>query len=291
MEHQPVLLEEVCGFLQDLQPGVLLDATVGLGGHARAFLERFAGGEVVGLDRDAHTLEEARRRLERFGSRVTLHHGAFADLEAVLDAADRATVDAALFDLGVSSPQLDDPARGFSFRADGPLDMRMDPSRGETAAELVARLSERELADLIFELGDERASRRIAAAVARERARGPIESTERLAGIVRSAFRGRGHIDNATRTFQALRMAVNDELGQLRRGLDAATARLRPGGRLLVLAFHSGEDRVVKQWMRSDERLSRVTKKAVRAGEEERRRNPRARSARLRVAERRVDHA
>ena len=203
-------------------------------------------------------------------------------------------MDAVLFDLGVSSIQLDTAGRGFTFREDAPLDMRMDRSGGETAADLIDRLSQAELADLIFELGEERASRKIAAEIVRERRREPIRTTGRLAEIVRRVVRGgRGRIDKATRTFQALRMAVNDELGQLRAGLDAAAGRLRPGGRLLAIAFHSGEDRIVKRFLRSDERLEVLTRKVLRPSSDEVRRNPRARSSRLRVACRRGrrDHA
>ena len=196
-------------------------------------------------------------------------------------------MDAALLDLGASSPQLDIPERGFSFRAGGPLDMRMDRSRGETAAELVARLPEKDLGNLIFELGGERSARRVAAAIVAERRREPIRTTLRLAAIVRGAVRGRSRIDAATRTFQALRMAVNREIEELKTGLDAAAGRLAEGGRLLVISFHSGEDRVVKGFFRSDPRLLVLTKKVVKPAEAEARANPRARSAHLRVAERR----
>jgi 16S rRNA (cytosine1402-N4)-methyltransferase len=284
--HQPVLLAEVLDFLggAEEQIRVLVDATLGLGGHAEAFLDRFSKGEVVGLDRDAEILDEARSRLARYSDRVTFRHAAFADLGTALDDSGRPEVDAVLFDFGVSSPQLDRADRGFSFREDGPLDMRMDRSRGETAADLIARLRETELADLIYRLGDERASRGIATAIVRERKKHRIETTGQLAEIVRGAVRGGGRIDKATRTFQALRMAVNGELEQIEAGLDAAANRLRPGGRLLAISFHSGEDRLVKNFLRSDERLDVITKKVVRAGPEEVRSNPRARSSRLRVA-------
>lgn len=283
MEHQPVLLEEVLNFLEVAGRGTLLDATVGLGGHAHAFLSRFEEAKLVGLDRDTSALEVAKERLAGFGDRVRLYHAAFDDLGDHVD-----EIDGALFDLGVSSPQLDVPARGFSFRHDGPLDMRMDQDGGgETAEDLVNRLTEKDLGNLIYELGDERASRRIAAGIVAERRRERIRTTGRLAEIVRRAVRGRGRIDAATRTFQALRLAVNDELGQLERGVDAAVARLRPGGRVAVISFHSGEDRFVKNAFRSDERLQVLTKKVVRPSREEARANRRARSAKLRVAERR----
>jgi len=287
VEHRPVLLAEVLHFLEPARRGLLLDATVGLGGHAAAFLELDPEGRVLGIDRDAEMLEVARGRLLRFASRVRLRHGAFGDLAARVMEEGLGEPDAILFDFGASSPQLDRPDRGFSFRHDGPLDMRMDRSRGETAADLIARLPETELGNLIFRFGEERASRRVAAAIVAERRRAPIETTGRLAEVVRRAVRGRGRIDAATRTFQALRIAVNGELEQIERGLEAAAATLRPGGRLLAISFHSGEDRIVKNFMRGDPRLRVLTRKVVRAGHEERRANARARSARLRVAEKR----
>lgn len=289
MEHEPVLVEEALGFLDGVR--TLLDATVGLGGHAAAFLDAFAEGRVIGIDRDAEILESTRERLADFSDRVRLHHAAFADLASVLDEEGLDTIDGVLFDFGVSSPQLDVAERGFSFKHDGPLDMRMDRSRGETAADLVNSMREDELGNLIYELGGERSSRRVAAAIIAERRKAPIATTGRLASIVRRAVRGRSRIDASTRTFQALRMAVNDELGQIRAGLEAATARLRPGGRLIAIAFHSGEDRIVKRFLRADERLDVLTKKVVRPSEDERRRNRRARSSRLRAAQRRNTHA
>ena len=285
--HRPVLVAEVLDFLAGRDVRLFLDATVGLGGHTRAVLDTHPEARVIGIDRDAEMLRAAQERLREYGTRVELRHAAFADLASVLDDLGVPAVDAALFDLGVSSPQLDTAERGFSFRLEGPLDMRMDRSLEGTAADLVNRLPEIELGNLIYELGDERHSRRIAAVIAAERRREPIRTTTRLAEIVRRAVRGRGRIDAATRTFQALRIAVNREIEQLREGLAAAAARTKPGGRLLVLSFHSGEDRVVKGFLRSDERLRVLTKKVVRATAAEARENPRARSARLRVAERR----
>jgi 16S rRNA (cytosine1402-N4)-methyltransferase len=291
VEHRPVLLDEVLHYLASCGSGILLDATVGLGGHASAFLEANVEGRVVGIDRDAEVLEVARERLARFGARVTLRHAAFADLETALDLESVPLVDGVLFDLGASGPQFDEAGRGFSFRRDEPLDMRMDRSRGESAADLLKRLPERELGNLLFELGGERSARRVAAALVAERRVDPIRTTGRLAAIVRRAVRGRGRIDAATRTFQALRMAVNDELGQLERGLPAAVNRLRGGGRLVAIAFHSGEDRIVKHSLRADERLDVLTRKIVRPTSAEVRANPRARSARLRAAERRKEPA
>jgi 16S rRNA (cytosine1402-N4)-methyltransferase len=289
VEHRPVLPAEVLGYLADTDPGLVLDATVGLGGHARTVLEAYPEVRVVGLDRDTDMLKAATKHLHDLRERVQLHHAAFADLGDVLDDAGLGPVDAVLFDLGVSSPQLDQVDRGFSFRHDGPLDMRMDRTQGKTAADLVNRLPERELGNLIYELGGERSSRRVAAAIVAERRRERIETTGRLAEIVRRAVRGRSRIDAATRTFQALRMAVNDELEQLRRGLDAAASRVRPGGRIIAISFHSGEDRIVKNFFRSDPRLEVLTRKVVRPGPAEARTNPRARSARLRAAEKRAE--
>ncbi|MEM8884599.1 MAG: 16S rRNA (cytosine(1402)-N(4))-methyltransferase RsmH [Planctomycetota bacterium] len=286
MEHTPVLVAEVLEHLPD-RCELLVDGTLGLGGHARAFLESFPGGQVFGMDRDSEVLVEARSRLEEFGDRVQTAHAPFREVgEHAPDDAD-----AILFDFGVSSVQLDTPERGFSFRHDGPLDMRMDRSQGESAAELLRHIPERELADLLFELGGERGSRRIAKAIVQERRRNRIETTGQLAAIVRRAGGPRGRIDPATRTFQALRMAVNDELGQIQAALESSASLLRPGGRLLAISFHSGEDRIVKEAFRSDPRLTRVTKKPLQASTDERRSNPRARSAKLRVAERKAADA
>jgi 16S rRNA (cytosine1402-N4)-methyltransferase len=275
------------GFLAKRDVRLFLDATVGLGGHSRAVLETHPEARVLGIDRDMEMVKVARERLGEFGTRVALVHAPFSALGRVLDDAGAGAPDAILMDLGVSSPQLDTSERGFSFRLDAPLDMRMDRSVGGTAADLVNRLPETELGNLIYELGDERHSRRIAAAIVAERRREPIRTTGRLAGIVRRAVRARGRIDAATRTFQALRIAVNCEIEELRDGLAAAAGRLAEGGLLLVISFHSGEDRVVKEFFRSDARLLALTRKVVKPTEAEARGNPRARSARLRVAERR----
>jgi len=285
VEHHPVLLAEVLELLEDT--GLLLDATIGLGGHTRAFLDACSEGRVIGIDRDGEVLQETRRRLQPYGDRVRLHHAPFACLSDVLEEEGVGLVDAVLFDFGVSSPQLDQAERGFSFREDAALDMRMDRSEGKTAADLVNRLPEKELANLIFELGGERASRRVARAIAVERRVSRIETTGRLASIVRRVVRGSGRIDAATRTFQALRMAVNEELEQIEAGLDQAVQRLRPGGKLVTISFHSGEDRIVKHTLRGDARVDVLTKKVVRPGPDEIRANPRARSARLRAAQKR----
>jgi 16S rRNA (cytosine1402-N4)-methyltransferase len=291
VDHQPVLLREVLEFLAVPSVRLLLDGTVGCGGHARAFLEKNSEGRVIGIDRDKEILEEAAKALAPFAGRFELHHAAFADLEPVLDQAGHAQVDGALFDLGVSSPQLADAERGFSFRNDGPLDMRMDRSTETTAEDLVNRLPQNELGNLIFELGGERSARRVASAIVAERRKDRIRATGRLASIVRRAVRGKSRIDAATRTFQALRMAVNDEIGQLETALSAATRRLAPGGRAVVISFHSGEDRVVKRFFRESADLEVLTKKPLRATPGECSRNPRSRSARLRAAERRAPDA
>jgi 16S rRNA (cytosine1402-N4)-methyltransferase len=289
VDHQPVLCKEVLEFVAAPGLRLLLDATVGCGGHARAFLEKNQEGRVIGIDRDKEILEEAAKTLAPFEGRFELHHAAFADLEPVLDRASCAHVDGALFDLGVSSPQFDRAERGFSFRHDGPLDMRMDRTAETTAEDLVNHLPQDELGNLIFELGGERSARRVASSIVAERRKDRIRTTGRLASIVRRAVRGRTRIDAATRTFQAIRMAVNDEIGQLEAALAAVTRRLAPGGRAAVISFHSGEDRVVKRFFRESSDLDVLTRKPLRPTPGECARNPRARSARLRAAERRAD--
>jgi 16S rRNA (cytosine1402-N4)-methyltransferase len=291
MTHIPVMTAEVVQHLRPERGGLFVDCTVGLGGHARALLEAGAT-RILGLDRDPEALAQARETLGAWSDRVELIHADYRTLDEVLDRQHIARVDGALADLGISSLQLDAPGRGFSFQRDEPLDMRMDRSRGDTAADLVARATERELADAIFNYGEERFSRRIARAVVNARKEAPIASTGRLAAIVRRAIPRRGftRIDPATRTFQALRIWVNRELEDLDRFIEAAVARLRAGARLAVITFHSLEDRIVKHTMRSLERrqpLMRVlTRKPVVPAEPEVARNPRARSAKLRAAER-----
>lgn len=268
--------------------GLWVDGTVGLGGHAREILRRSApDGRLLGVDRDGQALAIAAQRLAGFGPRVRLAQADHRDLPGLLGEERPRGV---LLDLGVSSLQLDAAARGFSFQREGPLDMRMDQGQGVTAAELVNRLPERELADLIYKWGEERGSRRVARAIAHARARAPLRTTAELAAVVRRALPRprRGGIDPATRTFQALRIAVNRELAGLGESLAALAGRLAVGGRLAVIAFHSLEDREVKQSFRalaaSGFRL--LTRKPVRPGADEERRNPRSRSARLRAIER-----
>jgi len=290
--HVPVLTIEALQYLRPERGGLFVDCTVGLGGHARALLEAGAT-RLIGLDRDADALAIARTTLAPWSDRVDLVHADYRALEEVLDARGISLVDGTLADLGVSSLQLDAAGRGFSFQRDEPLDMRMDRSRGDTAADLVGRASETEIADAIFTYGEERFSRRIARAIVDARREAPIATTGRLASIVRRVIPRRGHtrIDPATRTFQALRIWVNRELDGLDAFLHAAARRLRAGARLVVITFHSLEDRIVKHTFRAlehaaDAAVKVLTKKPVVPGDDEVRSNPRARSAKLRAAER-----
>jgi 16S rRNA (cytosine1402-N4)-methyltransferase len=296
-QHVPVLLKEAIEFLNVRRGGTYIDATVGLGGHSYEIAKRLgAPGHLIGLDKDPAALEIARQRLqpaEQPGPdwpTITLLHRSFAEI-----ANDQrpAAVDGVLADLGVSSLQLGNAARGFSFQAEGPLDMRMDPQNERTAEQVVNHLDERELADVIYEFGEERRSRRIARAIVRSR---PIRSTAQLADVISAAARSmklgqkkHERIHPATLTFQALRIFVNRELDDLRALMEAALRILKPGGRVVVISFHSLEDRIVKDAFREGgikDRYYRVlTKKPVIASEEEQDRNPRARSAKLRAAE------
>jgi 16S rRNA (cytosine1402-N4)-methyltransferase len=290
--HAPVLTAEVLQYLRPERGGVFVDCTVGLGGHSRALLEAGAT-RVVGFDRDLQALAAARETLAPWADRVELVHADYRALDEVLDRHGISLVDGALADLGVSSLQLEAPGRGFSFQRDEPLDMRMDTTSVETAADLVARSTERDLADAIYAYGEERFSRRIARAIVEARRAQPIATTGGLAAIVRRALPRLGHmrIDPATRTFQALRIWVNGELDGLDRFLEAAARRLRLGARLVVISFHSLEDRIVKHTLRvlqqsRDAGVNVLTKKPVVPGDDEVHRNPRARSAKLRAAER-----
>jgi len=282
VDHLPVLLGEAVEALAVSPSGTYVDATYGAGGHTRAILER--GARVIAFETDPSVA-----LADDLGDRVTLVRRNFGDLEDGLAALGVSLVDGVLFDLGISSLQLAAAQRGFSLQRDGPLDMRLNPDAGPSAYELLATLDERALADLIFEYGEERASRRIARAVASARAAGALpDRTLPFAALVARAVRASGwrRIHPATRTFQALRIAVNDELGALRRGLAGATTVTRPGGRIAVISFHSLEDRIVKQTFRDDERLRALTKKPILPGADELAANPRARSAKLRIAER-----
>lgn len=288
--HQPVLLEEAMAWLAVRPGGSYCDGTVGYAGHARALLERSGpDGRLFGIDRDTDALAAARGVLADFGDRVSLVHATFATARDVLERLGVVPLDGFLVDLGVSSPQLDRAERGFSFRASGPLDMRMDRSAGETAADLLRRVGETELAAILRDFGEERYARRIARAVveAYRTGRGPGTTTDLAAMIARAVPRREQGRDPATRTFQALRIAVNREIEELDRFLEGAAACLRPGGRLVVIAFHSLEDRIVKHRLRAAHGTLRVlTRRPVEAGEAERARNPRSRSAKLRAAER-----
>ncbi|MBN2573843.1 MAG: 16S rRNA (cytosine(1402)-N(4))-methyltransferase RsmH [Deltaproteobacteria bacterium] len=294
--HVPVLLKEAMGFLAPASGGVYCDATVGLGGHAAAILEQSSpGGRLVGVDRDAGALRLASGRLGRFGERVLLVHARFGSIRTVLEKAGGVPVDGCLVDLGLSSMQLDSPERGFSFRHNGPLDMRMDQSQGETAAELLRRVGVTELESILRDLGEERYARRIAAAIVAERGREALGTTSALAALVARVVPSRERSkDPATRSFQALRIALNDELGEIERFLADVPGCLRPGGRLVIISFQSLEDRIVKRRLRElasgegrdGPRLRLLTKHVVVASHEERRRNPRSRSAKLRAAER-----
>lgn len=303
--HIPVMLSEVIEQLAPRDGGAYLDGTFGGGGYARAILDH-AACTLWAIDRDPEAIERGASLVARFPDRLHLLHGPFGDMVALLNGAGITELDGVVLDLGVSSFQLDDAARGFSFRMDGPLDMRMG-RHGPTAADLVNTLPERDLADVLFQFGEERASRRIAKAILAARAETPIETTGRLAEIIRSVLppdRSGNH--PATRSFQALRIKVNDELGQVEQALAAAASLLAPEGRLVVVSFHSLEDRIVKRFMvdatgraaapsrhnpggllRSEPAGFRLlTTKALRPGDQEARNNPRSRSARLRAMQR-----
>ena len=329
--HTSVLYTEVLNGLLLKPHGKYIDGTVGWGGHSYGILANTTPhGEVLAIDQDPAALTAAQARLQEFGSRVTLVHGNYRDLDQLALAHGWQAVDGVLLDIGVSSPQLDTAERGFSFQADAPLDMRMDPHTPQTAADLVNSLPEAELADILYLYGEERLSRRIARRIVEQRQQQPLTRTLQLADLVAQAIGGkRGPIHPATRTFQALRIAVNDELGALKQGLAAATRMLRPGGRLVVISFHSLEDRIVKEWIRRESsecllppkvevpgcphllaaadsgprpciytmlltqqrdcdyapHLRAVTRKPVVAGADEVAHNTRARSAKLRIAE------
>ena len=284
------MVAEVLEWLAPERGGLFVDGTLGLGGHTRAMLEAGAA-RVIGFDRDPSALALATANLAPLAGRVQCLHSDYRDAPACLDALGVAHIDGALLDLGVSSMQLDAPDRGFSFRRDEPLDMRMDQTSGPSAAEILRTIDEEPLADAIYQFGEERHSRRVARAIVRQRELAPIDTTGRLAEIVRRAVPHRGYqrIDPATRTFQGLRIFVNRELDGLDAALRAFMGRLSAGGRLVVISFHSLEDRIVKHTFRAmaaDETagVQVLTKRPITAGDDELARNPRARSAKLRAA-------
>ena len=304
--HKPVLLDECIDALQIKPDGVYVDGTLGRAGHASQILRRLTTGRLIALDRDETALTAARQRLADRLDRVTLVHSNFSRLGAVLDALGVDGVDGMLFDLGVSSPQLDDARRGFSYKQDAPLDMRMDADAPLTARELVNTASYEELRRILYEYGEERCAPQIAKAICAARETKPIETTLELAELIRGAMPAKALREKqhpAKRSFQAIRIAVNDELGELSPMLDAAEAHLKPGGRLAVITFHSLEDRIVKQKLRDfatgcvcppefpvcvcgrRPKMKLITRKPIVSGEAELNENPRARSAKLRVAE------
>ncbi|MGQ0526505.1 MAG: 16S rRNA (cytosine(1402)-N(4))-methyltransferase RsmH [Alphaproteobacteria bacterium] len=304
MNHTPVMLAEVLECLRPADRETYLDGTFGAGGYTKAFLDH-TDCTVIAVDRDLQAQERSQTLKNQYGKRFTFIHGCFGDVENLLAANDLGQVDGFVLDLGVSSMQIDEALRGFSFRFDGPLDMRMDTGRGMTAADIVNTYDEKDLADLIYQYGEERLSRRIAKKIVERRAEKPFDTTRGLAEVARSCVpRSRkDEIDPATRTFQALRIAVNDELGELDRALEAAVNILRPGGRMIVVSFHSLEDGRVKKFFRDhssgkpkgsrylpEEKqagpvyFESLTKKALQPGAQEMRDNPRSRSARLRAA-------
>ncbi|MDZ4734283.1 MAG: 16S rRNA (cytosine(1402)-N(4))-methyltransferase RsmH [Nitrospirota bacterium] len=293
--HFPVMSEEALFWLIQDDGRTYLDCTVGYGGHAEKLLEASGlSSRLIGVDRDAAAIAASRERLAQFGDRVILIHGHFMDLKQHIAGSGIGQVDGILFDLGVSSPQLEEPARGFSFQGDGPLDMRMDQSMSGTAADVINRWPEAQLADAIFQFGEERFSRRIARAIAHARERHPLATTKELVSVIEGAVPANyrhGRLHCATRTFQAVRIAVNQELDCLEPSLRDAVDVLSPGGRLCVISFHSLEDRIVKHTFRAlsgkdDPALLVLTKKPQVPTREESDGNPRSRSAKMRVAQR-----
>jgi len=305
--HVSVLLDECIENLNIKPDGIYLDGTLGMGGHSYEIASRLSGGRLICIDRDETAIERAGRRLAPFGEKVKLVHGNFSDAAAILDSLGVTGVDGMLFDLGVSSPQLDEAERGFSYMADAPLDMRMDRSGDLTAWDVVNTWEEGRLNRILWDYGEERCARRISAAIVKHRENKPIETTQELVEIIRSAMpaaalREKQH--PAKRTFQAIRIAVNDELGAIAEMMESAPDKLNKGGRLCVISFHSLEDRIVKSGIQARERgctcpreapvctcgfvqtLRSVSRKPILPSKEEIERNPRARSAKLRVAER-----
>lgn len=306
-QHKSVLLQECIDALNIRPDGIYLDGTLGGAGHSSQIARRLTeGGRLIGVDRDRTALAAAKERLAPYADRVTLVHSNFAEIDAILDSLGIPAVDGMLFDLGVSSPQLDDASRGFSYMADAPLDMRMDKDDALTAGEVVNTWPQGELRRILYDYGEERYAPQIAAAICRAREKAPVETTLELVDIIRSAMPAQALREKqhpAKRSFQAIRIAVNDELGAVSRVMQAAVGRLNPGGRLAVITFHSLEDRIVKSEMQQAARgctcppefpvcvcgkkplVKLVTRKPIVSGPAELEENPRARSAKLRVAE------
>lgn len=285
--HHPVMVQEVCDWLVTDPSGVYVDATVGGGGHALAILQRLPQtGHLVGIDRDKEVLHKAENNLRNFAKQITLCHGPFSRMNSILASLGICMVQGVLFDLGVSSFHLDQGERGFSFERNGPLDMRMDTTQEVDAFQVVNHFQEKDLAELIYRYGEEPFARQIARAIVKRRLGRPINSTRELAQIVEAIVPRRGKIHPATRTFMALRIFVNRELEELSQALSQIPYLLEEGGRIVVLSYHSLEDRMVKRFFRECSELLVLTKKPLRPREEEVRENPRSRSARLRVAER-----
>ncbi len=285
--HVPVLLDEVIQWMEPAAGKLLVDGTLGGGGHSAALASRVVpDGKIIAVDLDPEAIEVALPTIGTLPVEVLV--GNYTDIPQILEQLEIEAVDGILLDIGLSSDQLADKDRGFSFQSTGSLDLRFDRSRGKPAWNLLERLSEKHLADMIYEYGEERLSRRIARKIVANRRNDPIRTADQLASLVRSCVpRSRGHrIDPATRTFQALRIAVNDELKSLQEALKHLPNCLKPGGRLVIISFHSLEDRLVKHGFRNDDRLEVLTKRPVRASEEETAKNPRASSAKLRVAKR-----
>lgn len=307
-QHKSVLLQECIDALNIRPDGIYLDGTLGGAGHSSQIARRLTeGGRLIGVDRDRTALAAAKERLAPYADRVTLVHSNFAEIDAILDSLGIPAVDGMLFDLGVSSPQLDDASRGFSYMADAPLDMRMDKDDALTAGAVVNTWPQGELRRILYDYGEERYAPQIAAAICRAREKAPVETTLELVDIIRSAMPAQALREKqhpAKRSFQAIRIAVNDELGAVSRMMQAAVGRLNPGGRLAVITFHSLEDRIVKSEMQQAARgctcppefpvcvcgkkplVKLVTRKPIVSGPAELEENPRARSAKLRVAER-----
>jgi 16S rRNA (cytosine1402-N4)-methyltransferase len=299
--HLPVLYQDIIHALQPRSGGSYVDCTLGAGGHSQGILEAsLPDGKLLGLDLDPQAIEIAQKRLERFGERIRIVQASYVELAKMLEKAGWKSVDGVVFDLGVSSMQLDTPERGFSFMYDAPLDMRFSPNQMVTAEELVNRRDEAELADLIFRFGEDRNAKRIARAIVRAR---PLKTTKQLAAVVASVGGERGHIHPATRTFQALRIAVNEELTSIAEALPQAVQALKTGGRLAVISFHSLEDRIVKNFINQESTdclcpprqpvctcghkaiIKKVNRKPIVPSESEIAENSRARSAKLRIAE------